>query len=509
MVLFFIFTAMSPNKAITVRNVLFLMALAIFIYFPAITTHYGYSDEILQLWLYRKEGHFFMFIPQGRYLTNLLCQFLYSSIERIDQLRWLHAFSLAGWLACLPLWYNLLSKVCHREGLPFYLPFLSLLFLITCPSFSVSISWAACMELFIANTAGLVSGYIIYSGLAFEQTSLKIPWRSYIPALFFGLIALFTYQNGFGCFLLPFLLHIIARKRVSKFILIGIGAYLLTTCLYFLLFKWQVHMMAMESSERTGLMINPFSKLWFFFTRPMVSVFHLNILVNELNKVGVVLSGIICIVLGIIIFKRMRPAPAAARYLYLTAIVVMLILIYLPSMVVRENYGSNRTLLALFMAAFLLLFTTAFEFMKQPEHQQRLVILGSCFFIIVGFYNFRHQFLNPVKSEYDCVRNFFDAHYTSRIKSVEFLRPPEELIRRKFGVTTSWDEFGVASTYFEWVPEFLVKQMVFEKTGDRSQAERLVINKHPAGTWSATNVQSADSTVLVVDVAGIMAEKTL
>jgi len=73
------------------------------------------------------------------------------------------------------------------------------------------------------------------------------------------------------------------------------------------------------------------------------------------------------------------------------------------------------------------------------------------------------------------MRNFIETKYHPGIDSVFFIRPPEDFFVKKYGITRSWDEFGVPSTFFEWTPEFLVKQVVFEKTGDRNTAEKLVV----------------------------------
>ena len=187
------------------RNIGILVAIALVIYYPLFYTHYFYTDEVLQLWLYRKGSGFAMFLQQGRSITDCLFRSLFSAIDTIRQLTWLRIFSLAGWIGCLPVWYTIIAKVSRKEGLPALVPFFSVLYLICSHPFSISVQWASCMELFIANTSGLLAGYIAYTQIKYldQKVSISI-WGITLPLLF-GLISLFTYQNGFGCFLLPFL----------------------------------------------------------------------------------------------------------------------------------------------------------------------------------------------------------------------------------------------------------------------------------------------------------------
>ena len=70
----------------------FLMLIPILVFSPVFYTHYFYTDEVLQLWLYRKGSDFAMFVPQGRLLTDQLFRSLYSHIDTIGQLRTLRLF---------------------------------------------------------------------------------------------------------------------------------------------------------------------------------------------------------------------------------------------------------------------------------------------------------------------------------------------------------------------------------------------------------------------------------
>jgi hypothetical protein len=84
---------------------------------------------------------------------------------------------------------------------------------------------------------------------------------------------------------------------------------------------------------------------------------------------------------------------------------------------------------------------------------------------------------------------------------VNFIQPTEDFFIRKYGITRSRDEFGVPSTFFEWVPPFFVKQVVFEKTGDRKLADSLVVNhwlhSMPKEEYMKRGLEPGPSTMLV------------
>ena len=59
-----------------------------------------------------------------------------------------------------------------------------------------------------------------------------------------------------------------------------------------------------------------------------------------------------------------------------------------------------------------------------------------------------------------------------------FIRPTENAFEEKYGIVASWDEFGIPSTAKKWVPEPLVKQLIFEKTGNRQTAENILVKSY-------------------------------
>jgi hypothetical protein len=71
-------------------------------------------------------------------------------------------------------------------------------------------------------------------------------------------------------------------------------------------------------------------------------------------------------------------------------------------------------------------------------------------------------------------------------------------------ITASWDEFGVPSSFFEWVPEFFVRQVVYEKTGNRKEAESLVIKNWAEKESFDKAVAPVSNRILLVDAGKLL-----
>jgi hypothetical protein len=115
------------------------------------------------------------------------------------------------------------------------------------------------------------------------------------------------------------------------------------------------------------------------------------------------------------------------------------------------------------------------QWIKPVSWKQGFAIAAMLIFAAVGFYNFRSNFLNPIVKEYQLVRANVEKQYTPGINKVYFLRPPEDLYKEQYNVNYYRDEFGVPLTHKDWVPEPLVKQIIYEKTHDKSIADKVQI----------------------------------
>jgi hypothetical protein len=372
-------------------------------------------------------------------------------------------FSLAGWLICLPFWYSVFARVTRNEGLPPQLPFFSVLFLVCSLPFSISIQWAACMELFVANTCGLLAGYFVY----------RYDRRGWLPALLFGLISLFFYQNGFGCYLLPFFLQLVARQKFDRKTIAPLVVYFAIYLIYFLLIKGMMPMVFHSSvTDRALLLDNPVKKVAYLFGRTFPQAFYFNAVVYERSMVGLISFGLFT---GVCLWLNYRAVKKRSFLVYALLIFGCFVLIYLPSMVIEENYSSNRTLLGLDMAVFFWVFITLVRSLGKLRLLPTLLTVAGCLLVLTSLNNFRIIFLRPAADEYSSIKVFIDQNYKPGITSIDYIRTAEDQVRNKYRVQSSWDEYGMSSSYFAWAPEFLTRQLVFELTDNRTTAEKLTI----------------------------------
>ena len=484
-------------------KIFILILVAFGIFYPLLNSEYAYTDEFVQLWLYKKGSNFQMFMTQGRYITEKLFQWLFGNANTIHDIRTIRLFSFFGWIACIPAWYFIIKKVITKENLPVLLVFFSILYLICSPSFSIYMQWASCLEHFIANTAGLLSGYLLYSSFRDQNEKITLPILGAAGCILFGVISLFTYQNGFGSFFLPFIIYLAAKPKNIRIILISIVFCFLIYGIYYFLFKYNLRANNIEAVGRTNISIDLFPKIRFFFGRALAIPFHFNYLFNEKDLTGAAVYVIILFtwlafdlrISGLSLINYLKPFAFS---------IFLLVLIYLPSLIVKENYASNRTLFALNIAVFFLVANTLLTTIKKNRARLAVVTILSFFFVTNAYYNFNRQFLVPVKDEYRQVRAFIEKSYNPNINTVYFMQPHEDFFVRKYGITRSWDEFGVPSTFFDWVPEFFTRQVVFEKTNNRKTADNLTI-KHWLGKEGYTKAGPPLSpNTMLVDVEEIM-----
>jgi len=274
--------------------------------------------------------------------------------------------------------------------------------------------------------------------------------------------------------------------------------------IYYFLFRYNLSVNNIGASDRTKISIDLFPKIRFFFGRALAISFHFTYLFNEKDLTGFFVYAVTFIAWLSADFYVHRDLPFLSRLIRFALILAILVLIYLPSLIIKENYSSNRTLLALNMAVFFLVANTLMMAIKKQETRVTVVAVLSFLFVLNARNNFSQQFLNPIKNEYRQVRNYLETNYNSSINTFYFIRPHEEFFVRKYHITRSWDEFGVPSTFFNWVPEFFVKQVIFEKTGDRSLAEDLIV-KHWLGKEEFTkSAPQLAQNIMVIDTEEIM-----
>jgi len=179
-------------------------------------------------------------------------------------------------------------------------------------------------------------------------------------------------------------------------------------------------------------------------------------------------------------------------------------LIYLPLLVGKESFSSYRTMFALnFVVAFALL-ETANQLIQKNTYKTIFGVVVICCFISIAYRNFRFNFIDTFKQEYKLVNNYFNKNYKTSVDTIYFLRPQQNIFYTLFGANSFNDEFGVPSTFKDWTPEPLIKQLIFEKTKNREVAKKVKIIQFTERNNFEAAIRKNDSSILVFDIPFIL-----
>jgi hypothetical protein len=496
---------MTALKRKDVFLLFFLLLVVLVIFYPLFYSEYVYTDEINELWLYRPGSNIQLIAPGGRWISELLVSKSFAAMDTIYGLTYIRIFGLLIWFACLPVWYVVLKRLTAGNPGYEYLPFFTCLYLVAGLPFSVSVQWAACITVPIANTAGLLSGAIAYRHIR-DRKKWEIPVWGILISIVAGLFCLSTYQSGIGCFLLPFLFHYINASGTRKDLVLikGLILYFLINAIYFVIFKIYVSVNQVGSDSRAGLSTDPLGKLQFFFSHPLKRSFWLNLIVDEDNKLARAIYKVLMASLMMLAFVRFGIKQWLNALKYIVVVLLVFIISYLPSLVVKESYASNRTMLALNLLVWLVCADMIVYFVKQVAIRKVIAIGVSVVILGASWYNFSKVFLQPVLYEYSAVRTYVQHNYNRNITTVYFIKPAGDSFEKMFNIQSSMDEFGVPSTLPEWVPENLMQQMIFEITGDRKNAEKITVKQWPDMESFAASGEQVTANTLVVNVPEIL-----
>ena len=106
--------------------------------------------------------------------------------------------------------------------------------------------------------------------------------------------------------------------------------------------------------------------------------------------------------------------------------------------------------------------------------------------------------MNPAKAERKAFISFMNKNVKTDLETVYFIRSDKFLFNSFFYTLPYKDEFGLPSTNKDWVPESLVKQYIFESTGNRSIAEKIkVIQFADTSEYNNAKIQLSGNDLLI------------
>lgn len=497
----------------------FLLSLAALtiLFLPIFYSDYAFLDEAHQLWHNRDGSDYSMFLVQGRWLTGLIFSRSFAELSAISGIKILRILSFFSWALFIEEFFRLGEK--WRQRIVFDRSLLTLggIYIACSLSLAIYIGWASCFEVGLASLLGLWSGHLFFTLLGDKLhgepgKDSRAPMHISILSLAIRILlilattlgALFMYQVAFALFLLPAACHLIAKKSAAstRLILAGIGAYLALSILYYLLFYISLKQGSAVAADRTSISMDFGGKLGFFFSAPLSQAFCLNFLYNMHSVVSqafpiLVMAGW---VIAYMITDRNSPGKKIS---FVVLFVVFSMFLYLPVLVAKENFASYRTMFVLNLTVSLLVIDALLNLFRAKRTGYIALTALLCCFIAVGFRNFRYNFLDPLKKEYQWVANDFNTRYDTAVRTIYFLRPAEDLFYPDFHIHPFKDEFGVPSTFKDWTPEPLMKQFILERTNSRSLADSTRLIQFTDRTVFDTETKNPHPHALYIDVEGL------
>jgi hypothetical protein len=456
----------------------FVLSLAVLLvlFAPIFYTDYAFLDEAHQLWHNKDGSNYSVFFGQGRWLLAIMSNRLMQQIPSISGLKTVRLLSLFSWVLFLAAFFHLGKKWQCLIGFNEWLLPLSGVYIASSLSVAVYIGWGACFEAGIAGIFGLWSGHLLFVPLITGNRPFAIsPGRIFLIILT-GFCSLFMYQIVFAAMLLPLAFYLIEKRSEASFRIaaLGTGAYLVITILYYLVFLLTLKQGSGTASDRAGISMDIFGKLGFFFSAPLSQGFSLNLLMN-LHSILSQAFPIIMIAGWLSAYLLADKHTAAKKWSFIFLFILFCMLVYLPVLAAKENFASYRTMFVLNLVVTWLILDTGLRLTRSKKRETILAIAILFFLFGIGFRNFRSNFIDPLKEEYRVVNNYFNIGYHPGIRVIYFLRPAENMFYERYKINPFKDEFGVPSTFKDWTPEPLMKQMVLEKTNDRVLAENTAV----------------------------------
>lgn len=477
----------------------------IFLYLPIFHTNYAYLDEIHQLWNNQDNSNYNMFFVQGRWLSGIFFNAIFARINNISDLKITRIISFFSWFLFLVEFFRMGKKWQHLIGFEPILLNLSGIYIACSISVAIYLGWAACFEVGLATLLGLWSGHIFFEQFMLHKNLNNISKLTVSLGIITGVCCLLMYQISFGTFFIPFALYLIHKKTSADFkiLFLGFSAYFVTTIIYYFLFLLSLKIAAVPASPRTSFSFDIVGKLGFFFGYPLSQAFSFNFLYNVHTILSQTFPLVMMVGWGVLFWKKDKNT-FGKKIGFLLSFIGLCMLIYLPLIVSKENFSSYRTMFALNFVATFALLETAIRLLQTNKNKNIFALLLSCCFVIIAYRNFRFNFIIPLTKEYISITSFFNKNYNSAADTAYILRPPENVFFTLYGVTSFNDEFGIASTFKDWTPEPLIKQLIFEKTNNRKLAERVNIVQFTEKSKFQEAIKNNKGYVLSFDISNIL-----
>jgi hypothetical protein len=489
--------------------------------YEVLSSDYLFTDEAYRLWHnVDRQGVFADFHTQGRTLGGALVRWLFERTHTVTDVRKIRLLSLAECLLLVILLYFFLKRWQRRApGISEPLIYVTVAVVASSLPFTIWIGWGVSVIIPLAAVLSLWAGLVLYQNVVIggegfagagerggRVPGLAIPAGAIPVGAILGVASLFFYQSPYPLLLLPFYLRFLTRRDgvFDRTVARGIVYYLVIMAIYFGLFKLGLRITGMEASSRTGLATNPLERLSFFFSNPMNQAFSGNIIFDVRSIVSQTLFPVLLPAWLFMVFRYRGQRGVGFSIRFVMGLLLFWILSFLPQLASHENFAPYRTMLVLTIMVMLALADAILERAPSEKVKVRWGLVLVLLLLAKGVYNYKTYMADPLSEEYRIVKREVSTRYHKGIRAVIFILAPENGFKASFGIGSFKDEFGLPSTHKDWTPEPLVKQLVYEMTGSREEAEGLTVelSRTRAAVREPSRLQ--DPEVLVIDMPALL-----
>ena len=427
------------------------------------------------LW-HQPEQHlvFKIWVSIGRVVSGWLKDWMFGASKTIANIKYIRFCTLGRcFLASL---FSYVLRRLQTRGLPFPdglihpVRWLSL----PRPELSYSYRLGNCTDFFVPIIVSLLAGLLLYESLVKEGQPLpndghpvEKGWKMLIPtaggwlAILMGIASLFIYQTMYPFILLPFYGFFLLRKdgRLTRGMLAALVFFFVALGVYFFLFQWSLNATGVYSANRTDLGFDPLGRLSFFISFPLNQAFNISAFFFARSVLSQAIMPVLLLAWVLYTFFTRR-GQAMTNIRYLAGMIAWWMLGYLPQLIAKESFGPYRTEIVFSVMVFLMIGDVVFTLVKDQRARSILTAVVVLILLIRGGYVYKNYIADPLTYEYKIVRGDIRDHYTAGTREVVFILATENGFQSAFGIGPQKDEFGVPSTYKDWTPEGLVKQIV-------------------------------------------------
>ena len=455
------------------------LAVFLFTYSSCFTCSYAFHDDYTILEDALTGGHEFfkLMLRSGRPTYALLSYITLFPLQKIGDMRLLRLMGVIGIAILAWLVYRMLT----RCGLPRCFAFLLGMFIGFLPPFQVYAAWSIASYF---PYAAILSGLALWMAEKSCRTERLNLWR--IGAAVFLLFLAITIYQPAAMFFWVFaaIISLVPSERPLKEVLRHLAVFLIIGFIaaFFgyvvvLLFNKILWVTQSEIFPRARLANDLSVKASWFFSE---------VLLNAANLVKLVPSPFIAVTVGL--FSLMGLAlQFRSNYQTLLAklgIACLLVpLAYLPNLVIAENWASYRTQSALTSLLSFYFFFACLGFSQLLRKQGKTVLtaglaLVTLFSGVMAAYQVTLEFVLPQSVELAYLRSQLQPKALAQARNIYFIAPHWS---DSIAPVIRYDEFGLISSFSEWVPVPLIRLILRETSPTSSDLSIVVLREGWSG----------------------------